>query len=104
MEKATLQGEDVPRGYYFYFTNRFEKNSSSRKILLFQVKRQSDTDLSRAIKLATIFGKEIVSNYYSNMEIEWDKPVYRNYGGIASWMYVQRIRCFRTIKNCILEF
>lgn len=101
--KSYSTGEDVPRGYYFYFTNKFAKNSTSRKILLFRVKKQSDSDLKRAVEIATIFGKEIVLNYYNNMEIEWDKPVYRSYGDMGWWMNVQRIRGFRTIQNCILE-
>lgn len=101
--KSYSTGEEVTRGYYFYFTNKFAKDSTSRKLLLFKVKKQSDSDLKRAVEIATIFGKEIISSYYNNMEIEWDKPVYRTHGDMACWMNVQRIRCFRTIENCTLE-
>ena len=100
--KSCLTGESVPRGYYFYFTNKFAKDSVSRKLLLFEVKKQSDLDLRQAVEIATIFGKEIVSNYYNDMDIEWEKPVYKSYG-MSCWLNAQRIRCFRTIENCTLE-
>lgn len=67
--KNYITGEIEPRGYYFYFTNFFEKNISSRKLLLFEVNRKSKTDMERAISYASAFGKEIVSNYSINMRL-----------------------------------
>ena len=96
-------GEYEPRGYYFYFTNNFGRNINSRKILLLEVSKQSDNKWDYALKLARLYGKEIVSNYYSNYEIEWNKPILEKHGNMGAWMITPRIRAFRSIKNCDLQ-
>lgn len=98
-----VTGEIVPRGYYFYFTNKFDRDVTSRKLLLFEVNRKSKADLKRALEIATVFGKEIVINYYRGLEIEWEKPVFKKFDHVFSWINAPRIRCFRSIKNCTLE-
>lgn len=100
--KNYITGEIEPRGYYFYFTNFFEKNITSRKLLLFEVNRKSKADMERAISYASAFGKAIVSNYYNRYEIGWDKPIYEEFGCKSCWMSAERIRLFRSIKNCEL--
>lgn len=100
--KNDITGEIEPRGYYFYFTNFFVRDITSRKFLLFKVDRKSKAHMERAIEKASVFGKAIVSNYYDKLEIRWDKPIYQKFGCKASWMCAERIRRFRTIKNCEL--
>lgn len=97
-------GENEKRGYYFYFSVNFKRNITNRKILLFEVSRQSKLYMSQAIHLASLFGKEIVSSYCDNLEIDWDNPAFERYGHMSIWMNMSRIRCFRTIKNCTLEW
>lgn len=96
-------GDYEPRGYYFYFTNNFSRNINSRKILLLEVSKQSDNKRDYALKLARLYGKEIVSNYYDNFEIEWNKPILEKYGNMGAWMIAPRIRAFRSIKKCDLQ-
>lgn len=96
-------GEYEPRGYYLYFTNNFGRNINSRKILLLEVSKQSDSKRDYALKLARLYGKEIVSNYYGNYDIEWNKPILEKYGNMGTWMNASRIRAFRSIKNCVLQ-
>lgn len=96
-------GEEETRGYYLYFTNCFERNISGRKILLLEVNKKSKASLEKAVEMASLYGKELVSNYYFKLEINWDKPIYEKYGFMSHWMNVPKVRCFRSIKNCILE-
>lgn len=58
--------------------------------------------MERAISYASAFGKAIVSNYYNKYEIGWDKPIYEEFGCKFCWMSEERIRLFRSIKNCEL--
>ncbi|MEE0966421.1 MAG: hypothetical protein U0L85_05150 [Bacilli bacterium] len=96
-------GEEEKRGYYLYFTNCFKRNISGRKILLLEVNKKTKASLEKAVEMACLYGKVIVSNYYYKLEINWDKPIYERYGFMSPWMNVPKVRCFRSIKNCILE-
>lgn len=102
--KSYETGETEPRGYYFYFTTRFDRNILGRKLLLFEVNKKSNTNMEHAVYLASLFGKEIVSAYYNKLEIDWEHPIFEKYGHMIGWMNMERVRCFRTIKNCTLEY
>lgn len=97
-----ITGEIEKRGYYFYFTNYFERELRGRKLLLFEVERRSKTHMEQAIRISKRFGKAIVSNYYDGLEIDWQHPIHVRNGNKGPWILMENIRRFRTIKNCEL--
>lgn len=102
--KNNETGELEPRGYYLYFTYHFARNQVGRKLLLFEVDRKYDHRLERAISIAKLYAKPIIKNYYPNLEIDWERPVYERFAAKSPWMFAERIRKFRTIRNCKLVF